>query len=403
MRVFKWKGLLALLFFLLITFVFYQFQGGFVSGFLFYGVLAVSIFELILILGTVGRIRVSRRMSQPVLTAGQYLGMEIEVQFRSFLPFVWLSIDDQFPARLESQTEGNRGWLMGSFSRTYSLRYTIRRIPRGEHKFSYVVVHVGDIFGFFQRTYRYHVPASVLVYPSYEELRYFNSINEKNTGLSYSLNRNAEDVTSVMGIRNYVSGDRLSRIHWKASARTGQLKTKEFEYHVTNDFMFFIDCERHAYQQPLLFERAVGLAATLIYYALNNHFTAGLSVYREQELIVPLARHQEQLTRLFVQLARIEADGMFSFAKHLIKQTAYIPFGTTAMVITARVNEELLKALSVLRLKKISVELFLVTNHIGEEKELVGRLLREGISLHVINSDNIVESLKGVGLGGKVS
>ncbi len=404
LREFKWKGLLILFCFLIAAFVFYQFQGGFVSGFLFYTVLTLTILELILILGTMGKVQIKRRMSHTVLTAGQHLGIEIEIQFKSFLPLVWFSVEDQLPSSLVSHTEAISFWQMGSFHRVYSLRYKIRRIPRGEHQFRNIVIHVGDMFGFFQRTYRESIPATVLVYPSYQELRFLRSVNEKNTGMSFSLNRNAEDVTSVMGIRNYVNGDRLSRIHWKASARTGQLKTKEFEYHVTNDFMFFIDCQKKVYQQqPQLFERSIRLAATLIRYALNNHFTAGLSMYREEEIIVPLARHQEQLVRLFVQLARAEADSNYSFAKHLIKQVAYVPFGTTAMVITAQVDEELMKALSIMRLKKISVELFWVINHLAADSELLGRIAREGISLHIIDSDDIVESLKGVSSGGQVS
>lgn len=401
---FKWKGLLTLFFFLIATFVFYQFQGGFVSGFLFYTVLTISILEAILLLGTMGPVRIKRRMSHKVLTAGQHLGIDIEIRFKSFLPLVWFSIEDQLPGSLESHMEPISFWQMGSFHRAYTMRYKIKRIPRGEHQFGYITVHVGDMFGFFQRTYKEHVPATTLVYPSYQELRFLRSINEKNTGMSFSLNRNAEDVTSVMGIRNYVSGDRLSRIHWRASARTGQLKTKEFEYHVTNDFMFFVDCQRRVYQQQQsLFERSISLAATLIRYALSNHFTAGLSMYREEEIVVPLARHQEQLVRLFVQLARAQADSTYSFAKHLIKQVAYIPFGTTAMVITARIDDELIKALSIMRMKKISVELFCVINHFGEERELLGQLTRDGITLHIIDSDDLVESLKGVSSSGQVS
>lgn len=355
MKITKWRGLLSLLFLVIAAYVFYQFQGGFVSGFLFYCILAFLCLELILILGTTGKVRITRRLTNQVLTAGQHMGVELDIKFKSFLPFVWFSIEDRLPARLESFADGNCSWQMGSFHRHYTLRYRIKHIPRGEHHFQHVIVHAGDLFGFFTRTYKASFPATVLVYPSYQELRYFRSINEKNTGLSYSLNRNAEDVSSVMGIRNYVTGDRLSRIHWKASARTGQLKTKEFEYHVTNDFMFFVDCQRRVYQQnPQLFERSISLAATLIRYALNNHFTAGLSMYREEEMIVPLARHQEQMVRLFAALARVEADSPYSFAKHLIKQTAYLPFGTTAMVITARLDDDLMKALSTFRLKRSS-------------------------------------------------
>jgi len=405
MRELKWKGLLALFGFLAAAFVFKQFQGGFVSGFLFYFLLGFTLLELALLVSLLSSVKVHRHIGQQQLTAGQNLQVEIEVEFNRPLFLLWVSIEDVVPQRVEPQTSGNRIWQIVGAKKHFYFEYEIAKIPRGEHHFNEVVIHVGDLFGFFQKTYKEQIPSSVLVYPSYQELRSFRSINEKNTGITYSLNRTAEDVTSVMGIRNYVNGDRLSRIHWKATARTGQLKTKEFEYHVTNDFMFFIDCERRSYHaRPHLFERSVSLAATLIKYALQNRFTAGLALFQEDELLSPLSRSPEQLVRLFTQLARIEANSLFPFAKFLMKQLAYIPFGTTAMVLTSRVDQELVKALTMMRMKKISVELFWILDRLSNsDKEILHELTREGVSIHLIDSNDLLDSLKGVSSSGQVS
>lgn len=404
MKRIKRRKVLALLFFLVSSFAYYQVQGGFVSGFLFYALLALTLLEGLFILGTSGHVVVNRRVYPTSLTADSNIEVEIDLHFKRFLPFVWFTIYDRLPNRLAPLTEENRLWRMGNFRKKYKIKYRIRKMPRGEHQFSQIEVRVGDLFGFFERVFQVNLPATVLVYPKALELRYFHSINEKNAGISYAIHRSAEDVTSVMGIRNYVSGDRLSRIHWKASARTGQLKTKEFEFHVTNDFMFFIDCERKSFQhRPKMFERAVSLAATLVRYALNNGFTAGLSYYRSEAVHIPLARHQEQLFRIFVQLARIEADGTESFAKHLMSQSPYIPFGTTAMVITSRIDNDLIMALATLRLKKISVELFYIHDQLSTVKHYFDQLIHLGVSVHLIDSDDFVEQLQGVGVSGQVS
>ena len=41
--------------------------------------------------------------------------------------------------------------------------------------------------------------------------------------------RASRETTQINGIREFLPGDRLSRIHWGATAKTGQWKSKEFE------------------------------------------------------------------------------------------------------------------------------------------------------------------------------
>lgn len=404
MQEIRWKGLLPLFFFLVVTYIFKQFQGGFVSNFLFYSVLAMVIFELLLLISSKSRIEIHRRVNKTQLTAGQKLYVEVDVSIKGFLPLLWISVEDVLPSPLQRYTTGNRYWGITALKRGIHFYYDIEDIPRGEHQFGEVRIHMGDFFGFFQRVYKETIPLTVMVFPAYQNLRSFKSINEKNTGMQYSLNRSAEDVTSVMGIRNYVSGDRLSRIHWKATARSGQLKTKEFEYHVTNDFLFFIDCEASKYvDKQHLYERSISLAATLIKYAIQNHFTAGLSAFREEEVIIPMARSQEHLIRLFKELTRLQPDSTYPLSKLLLRQISFIPYGTTAMILTSRIDAELSKAIAHMLMRKISIELFYVVNQLEGDNEQISMLTREGVSLHLIDRDDFAECLRGVGASGQVS
>ena len=38
-----------------------------------------------------------------------------------------------------------------------------------------------------------------------------------------------EDPTRIAGVRSYTPGDSLMRVHWRATARTGQLHSKVYE------------------------------------------------------------------------------------------------------------------------------------------------------------------------------
>ncbi len=47
--------------------------------------------------------------------------------------------------------------------------------------------------------------------------------------------------SNVAGVRDYVHGDSLNRIHWPSSARAGRLIAKEFELDPTADIWLYLD------------------------------------------------------------------------------------------------------------------------------------------------------------------
>src|SRR5690606_27126810 len=119
-------------------------------------------------------------------------------------------------------------------------------LQRGRHKWQQMTVQSGDIFGFIQREKHVNEIDEILVYPKVRDIFVWHTLKERNTRASYALNQVAEDMTSVVGVRDYVYGDRLNQIHWKATAKGMGLKTKEFEFQTAHDFMFFLDrCTLH--------------------------------------------------------------------------------------------------------------------------------------------------------------
>ena len=50
-----------------------------------------------------------------------------------------------------------------------------------------------------------------------------------------------KDSTISVGVRDYKPGDRFSWIDWKATARTNNIMTKEFEQQRSHNIMIFMD------------------------------------------------------------------------------------------------------------------------------------------------------------------
>jgi len=69
----------------------------------------------------------------------------------------------------------------------------------------------------------------VLIYPYTADISEFHLPFGELSGGSAFRRRTHHVTDNVTGVRDYVHGDSFNRIHWKSTARTGRLISKEFE------------------------------------------------------------------------------------------------------------------------------------------------------------------------------
>lgn len=60
-------------------------------------------------------------------------------------------------------------------------------------------------------------------------------------GDSYSPKKPGDDPSELFGLREYREGDKLSRVHWKLSQKTGQTLVREFGLPVTDHILFLLE------------------------------------------------------------------------------------------------------------------------------------------------------------------
>lgn len=393
-------GVFTILILLISAYVFSQFQGGFVSWFLFYTFLPIAVFSLLQSVFALRGVTVERDIEKQKYTAGERIKVTIKVKNPFRFPLFFVLLKDGIDSRLKTEADGYREIAYPFLKKECTIQYTIQHAPRGVFHWDEITLQTGDLFGFIKREKTYKEVDEIVVYPRCQQIRSWRTFNEKNIGASYSTNRQNEDVSAVMGIRDYAPGDRLATIHWKASARTNSLKTKEFEHQATNDFMFFIDREKVSYgdEEYPLFEKAVSLTASLVRYALSHHFSSGLVSYGQQPTVMPMSRDQEQLYRIFEHLARIKADTTQSFVKTVLREVVYLPIGTTVVLISPSATKKLAMMMGDLTYRKIKVEFFwikAVQETTEEEKESLKLLDQLQVSYYVVAGDNFSEALAG--------
>ena len=97
---------------------------------------------------------------------------------------------------------------------------------------------------------------NILVLPPLKEIylgkdRWYNETNEDSD--RFSLYKKGDDPSEIFDIREYAEGDKIQRIHWKLSQKTGSLMVKEGSLPLTKAVNIFVDLctqgtkkERHA-------------------------------------------------------------------------------------------------------------------------------------------------------------
>jgi uncharacterized protein (DUF58 family) len=335
------------------------------------------------------RVEYRRRLSHSQVFFGDEIVFEIEVTNRKPLPLPWLQIEDELPEKVsllkgkaETMTE-DRVVLTNIFPinmyHRVKRRFPMRCSQRGAFIFGPTRIHSGDLFGFFRREKKFDELDYLLVYPRLVPLEKLGISSRQLFG-DIRLKRHLfQDPVLTAGVRDYVSGDSLKRIHWKSTARLGRLQTKVYEPTTTVDISLFLDVR--TLKAPLwgsiyqLQELGIIAAASISQYALKEGFRVGLHVnqvtrFSRGMLKVPHSGHPDQLMHILEALAQIHQSETIPIARHIRQEASDLPWGSTLLVIAAEPSEDLLATLLDLKRVGRSVALVKVGGPSKERPEL---------------------------------
>src|SRR5438067_465659 len=109
-------------------------------------------------------------------------------------------------------------------------------------------------------------PAFVTVFPRIVPLTGYDVSSRRPIGDVRLMLKLFEDPTRIAGVRAYELGDPLNRVHWRATARTGQLHSKVYEPSTIAGATVLLDLHASSYPlrgEPHRSELAVTTAASL--------------------------------------------------------------------------------------------------------------------------------------------
>ncbi len=340
-------------------------------------------------------------------TARAQVGQEaqevIEVRNRSFLPKVWLEVED--PSDLPGHRSKRVVIIPPRRSRNWIVNTQLRR--RGLFDWGPLRVTASDPFGIFRRTRLIGGQQQILVYPPVVELPHFQAPPANLPGEGRFRRRTHYVTPNASGVREYAPGDAFNRIHWKSTARTGEMMVKTFELDPASDIWVILDLERRVnagHDDESTEEYGVRVAASVArHYIIENRPVGMITFGRDLRTLEP-ERGQQQLTRILESLATANAVGDAPLGNLLMEEQRRFGRHTTLVVITSSTDDSWLTAIQSLTQRGVRAAVVLLDpSTFGDSRSplmLFGQLTASDILTYVVRrGDDLGLALSPTGSG----
>jgi len=149
---------------------------------------------------------------------------------------------------------------------------------RGAHALPSYTLVSSFPFGLIEAWRHLPVDAEVLVYPRIRPLR--TTAAEQTAGSRYRARASSGDGDEYFSIREYLPGDDIRKISWKATARTGHLMVRELSRENSRFVTFLLDTRMESLnltpEEDERFEEAIDLVASLATTLLQRQYNVAV-------------------------------------------------------------------------------------------------------------------------------
>lgn len=207
--------------------VFAYSQGGNLPYAVLYGFLLSFLLGILYVVKMKNGIYMKTEMDRNLYFCGEQGEYTLIIQNLTLLPIPYLTINNLVLGDLDPKYKGQSISL--NIDEKKIIKGKVNFKARGIYNLGDNDLNISDLFSIFEIRKYYNFHEVIKVYPRISEIKGIE-VN------GYNLIRNIvnfkgtlEDISAVRDIRKYNEGDSLKKVHWKLSAKYGQLYVKNFD------------------------------------------------------------------------------------------------------------------------------------------------------------------------------
>jgi uncharacterized protein (DUF58 family) len=296
---------------------------------------------------------------------GDFFEEQFEVLNGSRVIAPWIEVFNQ---TMIPYSSGSRLLTLvpGRQKRTYLARTWLTR--RGAFALGPTRISTGDPFGLFRSSKEIAATQMLVVLPMLFDIKSFSLPPGLLPGGQVIRRKSADITPHAAGVREYVHGDAMKRIHWPTSIRRNQLMVKEFEQDPQAEVWLYLDSQNDMHYEkphqddhvsaesiffgrrptfklpPSSLEYAISITASLARYFIAQRRAVGFASAGHAFSVHHAERGERQEGKILETLAFVEANGELSIAALVATQASQIPQGSTVILISPTIRPDLLQA-----------------------------------------------------------
>lgn len=319
------------------------------------------------------RLSYSRRFDKTCAYEGERVELLENIENKKMLPVPWLRAESRIPKQLAFEKEHLDAHEVsgGLYHKSIFYLSPMCRITRhhevllkkrGAYDAGSVVITCGDLFSIARSERHMDLDCNITVYPRILPDDQLPDPAHKWLG-DLSVKRwIMPDPFLVNGIRDYRAGDSLKDVHWRASARTGDLRVKVRDFTSDPKAMVVLNIQTSDNQWADVgesdadnMEQAIRIAATMCVRALKNGMQAGFAsnacldkkAGSGECICLPSRSGGEQADRILDTMAHLILHRELSFSTFL--ESLMHLRGEDILILSFYETEEIIRQMNELR------------------------------------------------------
>ena len=234
----------------------------------------------------------------------------ISIIYRSYYPFkTYISLIDELPQQFQKRDFEHRTNLLKDQKKEFE--YLVRPVERGEYVFGNLNVYASTPLKIIKRRFVFQKDQKVPVYPSIIQMQQYDflAISNKLTLFGLKKIRRIGHTQEFEQIKEYVAGDDIRTVNWKATAKQNQLMVNQYQDEKSQPIYSIIDTGR-VMKMPFnglkLLDYAINSTLAFSNVALKRNDKTGLVAFSKNiETFVPAVQKITHLNTILEQLYNI--------------------------------------------------------------------------------------------------
>ena len=196
----------------------------------------------------------------------------------------------------------------------YNFEYDVTPVERGEYHFGNLNIYVSSPLKIVARRFQFQENEMVAVYPSYIQMKKYEFLTMSSRLTEFGLKkiRRIGHTLEFEQIKNYIAGDDVRTINWKATAKRNQLMVNQYQDEKAQPIYSIIDLGRvmkMPFEGLSLLDYAINASLVISNVALKKQDKAGVfSFSRKVENKVVAERRPSQMNKILETLYNLNTD-----------------------------------------------------------------------------------------------